>query len=131
VLLSALEVKSIDADVEYSMWAGKNESKRENEVCMYYTAEGDPKVMLFVWYDKDEDPELLVESQGREGDLEVAHVPGVESQAVAAFFEQELKLLAVKSPGGVVGFRVRWPVAKDSPEMLEIARLAETALSRN
>jgi hypothetical protein len=28
--------------------------------CVFHTDDGDPRVMLFVWYDKDEDPEQLI-----------------------------------------------------------------------
>jgi hypothetical protein len=130
-LLSAFEVTSIDADVEYSVWAGQEERKRENEVCMYYTTDGDPKVMLFVWYDKSEDPEALVRNQGAEANLEVVRLPEAESEAVAAFSDSQLKLLAVKTTGGVAGIRIRKPVTKGDPELLEIVQMAETALSRN
>jgi hypothetical protein len=120
-LLTALEVKSVDSSVSYSLWAGRDGEKKEDEVCMYYTSEGEPKVMLFVWYDKDKVEENSV----------VVDLPGVGSKAVAAFSESELKLLVVKSTDGVVGLRVRKPVARDSLELLEIVQLAETALSRN
>jgi hypothetical protein len=130
-LLTALEVKSVDASVDYSLWAGRDGKKKEDEVGMYYNSEGDPKVMLFVWYDKDIDPDLLVDRHEAEEHSVFVDLPGVGSKAVAAFSDSELKLLAVKSTDGVVGLRVRKPVANDSLELLEVAQLAETALSRN
>lgn len=130
-LLTVFEVESVDSTIEYSVWAGKDEGKKENEVCIYYTANGDPRVMLFVWYDRNADPDLLIDDRDAQGNLETVLLPGVGTRAVAAFSEQELKLLAVRSAEGVVGFRVRKPVTRDSVELLEIAQLAEKALSRN
>ena len=129
-LMTAMEVKSVDSSVSYSLWAGRDGEKSEDEVCMYYTSEGDPKVMLFVWYDKEKDPSSLVDRQDADDDSVVVDLPGVGSKAVAAFSDSELKLLAVKSVDGVVGIRVRKPVKRDSLELLEIVQLVETALSR-
>jgi hypothetical protein len=130
-LLTVLEVKSVDASVDNSLWTGRNGQKKEDEVCTYYTSEGDPKVMLFMWYDKDTDPDLLVDRHEAEKDSLVVDLPGVGSKAVAVFSDSKLKLLAVRSTDGVVGLRVKKPVTRDSLELLEIVQLAETALSRH
>jgi hypothetical protein len=130
-LLTAEEVKSVDVSVDYSLWAGRGGEKKENEVCMYYAPDGDPRVMLFVWYDKEKDPRVLVNHKETDKDSMVVNLTGIGSQAAAVFSGSELRLLAVRSAEGVVGLRVRKPVTQDSLEFLEITQLTETALSRN
>lgn len=130
-LLTADEVKSVDETVTYSLWAGRGGEKKDDEVCMFYTEDGEPRVMLFAWYDKDKDPQELTKKGARDSGAMVIDVPGVGTKAAALFADDELKLLAVKSSPGVVGLRVRMPVSKDSVEFDVIAQLAEKALSRN
>ena len=76
-LLTELEVKAVDPTIENSQWAGKEGGKLEDEVCIYSAANGDPKVMLFVWYDKNKDPGVLFGDQSAGGDFDSVPLPGV------------------------------------------------------
>ena len=127
-LLTAEEVKSVDNTVTVSLWAGRDGERKDDEVCVFYTDDGDARAMLFVWYDDEKQPLELV-SESTPG-AEIIELPGVGLDAAAAYGDNEVKLLAVKSATGVVGLRVRKPVRKNSAEFNAIARLAETALSR-
>lgn len=130
-LLTADEVKSVDKTVTYSLWAGRGGERKDDEVCMFYTKGSEPRVMLFVWYDKDIDPEELTKKGARDSAAMVVDLPGAGEKAAALFVAGELKLLTVKTFQGVVGLRVRMPVHADSAEFDEIVQLAESALSRN
>ena len=129
-LLTVEDVRSVDHSVAVSVWAGRDGERKEDEVCMFHTEEGDPRVMLFVWYDREADPEQLVKEGTSETDTAVVDVPGAGLKAAAAFSDDELKLLAVKSPGGVVGLRVRKPVRSGSAAFDEVLKLAEKASLR-
>lgn len=130
-LLSVPDIQSWDDSVSVSIWAGRDGEKQEDEVCMFYTDDGDPRLMLFAWYDKEKDPRALVEKGMSDSESEIIDVPGIGSEASAAFVDDEFRLLAVKSTQGVVGIRVRKPVLKGSTEFDEVKRLAEKALANN
>lgn len=127
-LISPIEMKSLDADVTSAAWAGRDEEKRSDEVCMYYAADGDPRVMLFAWYDTGLDAGELVKRGVADNQAEISDVPGKD--AAVAFADGELKLLTAKSEAGVVGLRVRKPVTRDSEEMGKAMEIAQKALSR-
>ena len=130
-LLGVEEVRSVDNTVSDSIWAGRDGERKDDEVCMYHTDAGEPRLMLFVWYDKNADPEMLVSEGSLAADARPVELSGIGSKAFAVYSDGELKLLAVKSERGVVGIRVRKPVSEDSDDFREIAQLAEKALSRN
>lgn len=130
-LLGVEDVRSVDNTVTDSIWAGRDGERKDDEVCMYHTDEGEPRLMLFVWYDKNADPETLVSEDSLAADARRVELSGIGSQAFAVYSDDELKLLAVKSERGVVGIRVRKPVSNDSDDFRAVARLAEKALSRN
>jgi len=129
-LLTVEDVKSVDDSVAISIWAGRDGERKEDEVCVFHTKDGDPRVMLFVWYDKEKEPEQLVTNGAIDTDAIIVEVPGVGSKAIATFNGDELKTFAVKSARGVVGLRVRKPVRRDSADFNDISQLAEKALSR-
>jgi hypothetical protein len=129
-LLSVEDVKSVDDSVAISIWAGRDGERKEDEVCVFHTKDGDPRVMLFVWYDKGKEPNELVTTGETEPNLTVVEVPGVGSNAAATFNDDKLKTFAVKSPRGVVGLRVRKTIRRDSADFSDVAQLAEKALSR-
>lgn len=129
-LLSPEEVRAIDSGVSYSLWAGRGGERREDEVCVFYTKGGDARVMLFVWYEADAEPDELVAAAVGDERAEIVEVPGSDTRAVAALDGDDLKLLAVESPEGVVGLRVRREIARDSSEFEAALLLARTALSR-
>ena len=130
-LLTVADVKSVDNTVADSIWAGRDGERKDDEVCMFHTGDGEPRVMLFVWYDKETDPGMLVSEGAAVSGAEMVELPGIGLKAAATFSDDELKLLAVKSSRGVVGIRVRKSVGKDSADFNEIVQLTEKALSRN
>jgi len=129
-LLTVEEVKVVDKSVAISIWAGRDGERKDDEVCVFHTKDGDPRVMLFVWYDKEKEPFQLVTEGEMDSNLSIVEVPGIGSNAVATFNNDELKTFAVKSARGVVGLRVRKPIRKDSADFNEVTQLAERALSR-
>lgn len=129
-LLSVQDVTTVDDSVTVSIWAGRDGELKDDEVCMFHTEEGDARLMLFVWYDKEADPWQLVAKGTAETGATASEVPGVGLEAAATFSNDELKLLAVKSNRGVVGIRIRKPVRRGSAAFNEVAQLAEKALSR-
>jgi hypothetical protein len=129
-LLSPEEVSAIDSSVVVASWAGRGGERQEDEVCVFYTEDGDARVMLFVWYEAEAEPGELVAAGVGGQHAVIIDVPRASSRAVAALDGEELKLVGVKSPRGIVGLRVRRPVARDSADFEEVLRLAETALSR-
>lgn len=130
-LLTVEDVKSVDSSVSVSSWAGRGGERKDDEVCMFYTDDGDPRVMLFVWYDQEKDPKKLTKKGAGDTGAMVVDLPGIGSKAAASFTDDELKLLSVKSAQGVVGLRVRKSISKDSADFKQIVKLAEHALSRN
>jgi len=130
-LLSVEDVQTVDETVAVAIWAGRDGDRKDDEVCVFHNADGDARLMLFVWYDRESDPEALVTEGVGAQQSNIAELPGFGSSAVASFKDNELKLLAVKSSLGVVGIRVRKPVARNSDELNELARLAEMVLSKN
>ena len=129
-LLSVEDVRSVDSTVTSSFWAGRDGERKEDEVCMFQTDDGDPRVMLFVWYDSESDPWELA-SKGVAGTgATIVDLSGIGTEAAAAFSDDELKLLAVKSSRGLVGLRVRKTASRDSADFNEIVQLAEEALAR-
>jgi hypothetical protein len=129
-LLTADEVRSVDGSVVYSSWAGREGAKEDDEVCMYNTVDDEPRVMLFVWYDKTADPRTLVDQSSVGDNTKLVDLEGIGTKAAAVFSGQELKLLAVQSAEGVVGVRVRKVVTRDSAGFVEVVELVERALSR-
>lgn len=126
-LLSVNDVKEIDDTVTVSLWAGRGGDKKENEVCMFYNEGGDPRIMLFSWYDKNKSPREIVEN-GAKGSGEIVDIDIPGKEAVATFSEDELRLFAVKSSNGLVGLRVRKPVENDSADFQKLISLSEKAL---
>jgi hypothetical protein len=130
-LLTIADVQSVDNTVSASLWAGRDGARKDDEVCVFSTQDGYPRVMLFVWYDKDNDPKSLVNKGVANSDAMIIELPGIGSEAAGSFVDDELGLLAVKSAQGLVGVRVKKPALRDSADYNEIVHLAEKALSRN
>ena len=129
-LLSVHDVKSLDNTVTVSLWAGRDGERKDDEVCAFYTNDGDPRAMLFVWYDKEKDPVDLARMAAAELNGRVAELSNVGSKAAAYFQGDELEFLAAKSTHGVIGLRTRESVKRDSAEQDQLFLLAEKALSR-
>lgn len=129
-LLSVSDVKEIDNKVSVSLWAGRGGKKKDDEVCMFYTDKGDPRVMLFVWYDKNKTPRDLVTKGTKDSSNEILDLDIPGKEVTASFSDENLKLLAVKSSDGIIGLRVRKPVVKDSTEFDTLLDLSDKALSK-
>ena len=65
-LLTVQDVKSLDSTISVSLWAGRDGERKEDEVCAFYTDDGDPRAMLFVWYDQDKEPVELAQEAAAE-----------------------------------------------------------------
>lgn len=129
-LLTVSDVKSIDKTVAASLWAGRDGERKDDEVCAFYADDGDPRVMLFAWYDKEKDPVELAKMAAAVSNGQVVELPRAGSRAVAYFQGEELKFLAVKSTRGVIGLRAKTYVKRGSAELDQFVLLAEKALSR-
>lgn len=130
-LLSVGDVQAVDNTVAIAVWAGRDGERKEDEVCVFHTAEGDARLMLFSWYDAETNPDQLVMEGAEFRGAEFVELPGSGSRAVASFKGNELGLLAIQSPLGVVGIRIRKPVGRNSEELKTLTQLAEKALSRS
>ena len=129
-LITVQEVKSLDNTVTASLWAGRDGARKDDEVCAFYTDDGDPRAMLFVWYDKEKEPVVLAEMAAAETNGRVVELSNVGLKAAAYFQGDELEFLAAKSTQGVIGLRTKESVKSDSAEQNQLVLLAEKALSR-
>jgi hypothetical protein len=127
--VSVAEASALDSAVSSSLWAGRGAEKSDNEVCLFYTAEGDPRLMVFVWYDNNVDMRQLV-ADGSKDDSTTVELTDGSLRGAATFGDGELQLLAVQSARRTVGFRWRQPVRRNSPEFDNLLRLARTAAQR-
>ena len=129
-LLTVQDVETLDNTVSNSLWAGRDGERKDDEVCGFYTSEGEPRAMLFVWYDKENEPMDLATMAAAESNGQVVELSTVGSTAAAYFQGDELEFLAAKSPQGVIGLRTIEPVTRGSAEQDQLFLLAEKALSR-
>jgi len=129
-LITVQDVKSLDDTVTASLWAGRDGERKDDEVCAFYTDDGDPRAMLFVWYDKEKDPVVLAEMAAADMNGQVVEVSNVGLKAAAYFQGEELEFLAAKSTQGVIGLRTKESVKRDSTEQIQLVLLVEKALSR-
>jgi hypothetical protein len=129
-LMTVQDVKSLDDTVTVSLWAGRDGEKKDDEVCGFYTDDGDPRAMLFVWYDTEKDPVVLAELAAAEMNGQVVEISNVGLSAAAYFQGDELEFLAARTVDGVIGLRTKASVRKGSAEQNQLVSLAEKALSR-
>lgn len=127
--VSLADASALDSSVALSKWAGEGAEKSDNEVCLFYTAEGDPRLMVFVWYDNNVDTRQLVEA-GSQGDSTTVELADGDLRGSASFGDGGLELLAVQSARRTVGLRWRQPVQRNSPEFDDLVRLARIAAQR-
>ena len=128
--ITVQDMKSLDNTVTASLWAGRDGERKDDEVCAFYTDDGDPRTMLFVWYDKEKEPVVLAEMAAAETNGRVVELSNVGLKAAAYFQGDELEFLAAKSTQGVIGLRTKESVKSDSAEQNQLVLLAEKALSR-
>ena len=129
-LITVQEMSSLDPRVTTPVWAGEHEGRRRDEVCVYHSIDGEPRVMLFAWYDVSLDPVELVSDGVNDRQADITSIQGDLAAATAAFSDGELRLLAAKSSNGLVGLRVRKPVGPGSQDLDIAVGLVEKALSR-
>ena len=129
-LMTVQDVKSLDNTVTASLWAGRDGERKDDEVCAFYSDDGDPRAMLFVWYDKDKEPVVLAEMAAAEMNGQVVELSNVGLNAAAYFQGDELEFLAARSAQGVIGLRTKQSVKRDSTEQNQLVLLVEKALSR-
>jgi hypothetical protein len=129
-LLTVQDVQSLDNTVTTSVWAGRDGERKDDEVCAFYTKDGDPRVMLFVWYDQEKDPEELAEMAAAETKGRVVGLTNVGLKSAAYYQGDELGFLAVRSSQGVIGLRTKESVKRDGAEQDQLVLLAEKVLSR-
>lgn len=129
-LLSVQDMKSLDETITASLWAGRDGERKDDEVCAFYADDGDPRAMLFVWYDQEKQPIELAKLAAAATNGHVEELPKIGSYAAAFYQGEELEFLAVKSVQGVVGLRTKNSIKRDSVAFDQLALLAEKALSR-
>lgn len=129
-LLTVQDVQYLDETVTTSLWAGRDGERKDDEVCAFYTNDGDPRAMLFVWYDKEKDPVELAEMAAAETKGRVAELTNVGLKSAAYYDGDELEFLAARSAQGTIGLRTKESVKRDSAEQDQLVLIAEKVLSR-
>jgi hypothetical protein len=126
--LTLADARSVDGTVTNSVWAGRGARKADNEVCTFYTDDGSPRVMLFVWYENDDiDPKRLV-TAGADTRATIVDVSRGDWTASASFDDAGMQLFAARSSDNTIGFRVRKPIRRGSAEFDNLVRLAQAVL---
>jgi len=129
-LLTVQDMRSIDETITASLWVGRDGERKDDEVCAFYADDGDPRAMLFVWYDKEKDPIELAKLAAAPTYGQVEELPQMGSYAAAYYQGEELEFLAVKSTQGVIGLRAKKTIKRGSKAFDQLALLADKALSR-
>jgi hypothetical protein len=130
-LVTLGEAKSLDSAIVKTQAFPPKKGDSE-ELCLYYDADGAPKLMVFVWPGEASDPRDRVSAGMKSSADRVVEVSGVGDKAVAGFNAEGdvLKLFAVQSKGGTIGLRVRDPVTEGDEKYAAVKSLAAQAASR-
>jgi hypothetical protein len=131
-LLPVSEAQSLDSTIVKTQWLPPKKGDR-NELCYYEDANGEPRVMLFVWHQKLSNAHSTVRSGMKSAADRIVDVDGVGDRAVAGFSYAEgevLKLFAAESKSGMVGIRVRDPMKEGDPKFSNLKTVAAKALAR-
>lgn len=102
----------------------------KNDLCLYYNANGEPRLMVFVWSDDKVDPIETTKSGLKGSESEVIEITGIGEKAAAGFRSGELKLFAARNRKGMIGVRVRDPVMRDDARFDNVKALAAKLLGR-
>lgn len=128
-LFSVKEAQLFDSTISISRaFPPKDEEK--NDLCLYYNADGEPRLMLFVWSAHKINPLEAVQSGMRESDSRIIEIAGVGDSAAAGFQAGELKLFAAGNERGTIGVRVREPITQDDPRFEHVKALVARVLGR-
>jgi len=128
-LLGVSEAQLFDSTISVSR-SMPPQAKEDNSLCLYYNANGEPRLMLFVWTDDKVYPMDVTQSGMSGSDSEVIEITDVGEKAAAGFRSGELKLFAARNRKGMIGIRVRDPVMKDDATFEEVKALAAKLLGR-
>ena len=128
-LLGVAEAQSFDATISSSM-AFPPQGTEKNDLCVFSNANGDPRLMVFVWSDPTIDPLDATKSGMRDGDARVVEIAGVGQKAAAAFGSGELKLFAARNSKGMIGVRVRDPIRQTDAKFDDVKALVTKLLGR-
>ena len=128
-LLGVAEAQLFDSSISISK-AFPPQGKEKNDLCLYYNASGEPRLMLFVWSDPKVDPIDAVTSGMTAGDSRIVEVPAVGEKAAAGFASGELKLLAARNKKGMIGVRVRDPITQSDAKFDDVKALVAKLLGR-
>lgn len=130
-LLTVSEAQSIEGAIAEAKWFPRKKGEA-NELCMYFDANGEAHLMLFVFDDRSAEPLATIKSGMKGGADRFVEVSGVGERAAAGFSSKDdaLKLFAARSRAGVIGIRVRQPVKEDDEKYNDVKMLAITALGR-
>jgi hypothetical protein len=128
-LLGVSEAQLFDSTISISK-AFPPQGDEKNDLCLYYNANEEPRLMLFVWIDDNIDPMEVTKSGMTGSGSEVIEITGVGEKAAAGFASRELKLFAARNEKGMIGVRVRDPMTQDDPEFDEVKALVAKLLGR-
>jgi len=128
-LLGIGEAQGFDSTISISK-AFPPKGAEKNDLCLYYNANGEPRLMLFVWTDPKADPVDAVTSGMSAGDSKIVEIPAVGEKAAAGFASGELKLLAARNKKGMIGVRVRDPIMQSDAKFDDVKALVAKLLGR-
>lgn len=128
-LLGVGEAQGFDSTI-YVSKAFPPQGAEKNDLCLYYNANGEPRLMVFVWSDPDIDPIDAIESGMSAADSTVLEITGVGEKAAAGFGAGELKLFAARNKKGMIGVRVRDPIAPGDARFDDVKALVAKLLGR-
>ena len=129
-LVPVTEAQKVDGTVSRAERMPSN-THDGNELCIFSDAAGERRLMVFYWPTAPAEVSTHVRSSmGASSGVSVVEVPGVGDGAAAGYRDGALKLLAGRNDRGMVGVRVRHPVAEGDPGVAEVASLVARALER-
>jgi hypothetical protein len=128
-LLGVSEAQLFDNTISSSK-AFPPEGAEKNDLCLYYNANGEPRLMLFVWSDRNIDPIAATKSGMSGSESKVIEITGVGEKAAAGFSSGELKLFAAKNNKGMIGVRVRDSITQNDARFDDVKALVAKLLGR-
>lgn len=128
-LLGVGEAQLFDSTISISK-AFPPKGTEKNDLCLYYNANGEPRLMVFVWSDPKIDPIDEIGSGMSGGDSRTIEITEVGEKAAAGFGSGELKLFAARNKKGMIGVRVRDPITQSDAKFDEVKALVAKLLGR-
>jgi hypothetical protein len=128
-LLGVGEAQLFDSTISISKTFPPKGAEK-NDLCLYYNANGEPRLMLFVWSDPKIDPIDAIRSGITGGESRIIDITGVGDKAAAGFGSGELKLFAARNKKGMIGVRVRDPITQSDAKFDEVKVLVAKLLGR-